>query len=361
MRIVSRNCFDLLAGLQEARRLNRELYRHWAPRRARWLEQQARLQRELALRSILLVTAGLAGLLLVVTQLIFRLAGAHLLLTPWSIFLLTVLGGTLAVGLLFERRARRLGSPRFAAQPAPELQDIEAAWWQALAEEARRLDEQYAKANPRHGDEGEALLMNALQKALPDTFIGVRGFKGVAFLDTDVLVLGPNGIWVLDSKYWNGEVLFTGGRWHKIKRFRAGSQLVTREEEMDDIDYQWKKEASVINRVLVASVPGWRFRMDGGIVLTHPGGFMRADEQVGVAVRDIEHWIAAIRTDPPRPEMNETACLKALDMLLTVSYTFYQEPQFSSRRLARALFARQARQLTDWYEGKTSTALVPVR
>ncbi|RPJ51139.1 MAG: NERD domain-containing protein, partial [Methanobacteriota archaeon] len=234
------------------------------------------------------------------------------------------------------------------------IPDLTELWWQQIEAEAQRIDQKMAQ-NPKFGDVGELRLMEMLKRALPDTFFGVRGWKGVPGLDSDVLGCGPNGIWILESKYWNGEVIFDGQRWIKRKKFYLkGGIPQIKEEVQKDIDRQWQNERGILNTILRKEMPGWRFEIQGGLVFTHANTELNIDKTMPrpVSASKTNGWVIKICNTPPDPAMSEDNLLMALDVILTSSHPLFDDPIRSSKHLAEQLYLQQVGKMVAWRKGR---------
>lgn|GEM_PF-2929099 len=181
---------------------------------------------------------------------------------PW----LLVIGATLAL-LWFVRRwdrwrraQRRLHvreheCPHPSADLAPKLWD-ELAHWPAGMEGLRETE----------GSEGERVLTTLLARALDDDYVCVLGPLVAEALDVDVLVLGPTGIWVLDSKFHRGRVDYVGGQFVKTKEL--GERTV--EKEFDLVREMDREVEGVRLAVAEAGQRALAQQVRGMVVFTHP-------------------------------------------------------------------------------------------
>ena len=358
MRIIPRNVLDLKPGLALARTLDQRLQKEWEPRLVRWREIQARVKPRHLLGELLLSLSVLVGVLFfcgLLSVISFRSQpsgdySAYIILS--SVMAVSI--GLLAASIVVKRRAKKLGSKIPAYKRAPEVSGLTMIWWQELEAEARRIDQRMAKS-PKYGDIGELLLIEALKNTLPDSYFAVRSWKGVENLDNDVLVFGPNGIWILESKYWSGTVTFDGNNWIKRKTYYLkGGIPQTKEEVEKPIHKQWKSESDILYKILRTEMPGWRFKIEGGLVFTHPEVELNIDREKGcpVSVGKINGWIKKIQQTPVDSAMSEGQILMALDILMTYSRPFFDDPACRSVYLAERAYYRQVQMFIQWRRGK---------
>jgi hypothetical protein len=345
MRIIGRNTYDLKPGLAQALSFARQLDQEWLPRVRRWREIQQRAMLGHLAGDLLLGLAVLVGLSLACGSCNLILPNAeqpYMWLIPLIQIILSI---SLALaGILLKRQAKKRSGGISPYKKIPDPPDLVSLWWAEVEAEARRIDARLA-LDPKHGDKGELLLMETLKQGLPNTFFGVRGWKGVPGLDSDVLVFGPNGIWILESKYWSGEVIFDGKGWRQ--------QRPAEEKQQKDIDRQWLNERKILNTILNREIRGWNYELKGGLVFTHPDGILKIDRTKPrpVIVDRTAGWVSKICAAPPASEMSEDALLMALDLILTDSHPLFDDPICRSVYIAQQLYAHEVRKLIEWRRG----------
>jgi hypothetical protein len=76
----------------------------------------------------------------------------------------------------------------------------------------------------RGGRQGERAVINALSSSLNDDYYLVNGayLKGGGG-DVDHIVLGPSGIYVLETKNWSGKIICNGDQWQRPGKKVKGS------------------------------------------------------------------------------------------------------------------------------------------
>lgn len=346
MRVIARSIVDLQTGLARARELEARLQSEWQPHLQRWerLREQALPRHRAGTAMILagLVVVGLLCLGMLCAYLsqpntpVFHIA---ILLFSFLPFVLVLLGAR----EIAEARKIARGLP--LNKKLPVINSLTARWWQQIEEEARALDIKTRK-EARDGAPGEILLLDVFKKGLPNSYFGVRGVKSIDHLDADVLVIGPTGLWVLESKYWNGTIRYAGGEWTQQRDY-PGEQPQPRKE----IDRQWRNECAVIRRLLKEEMPHWRIPLDGGLAFTHHAAHLEISGTSPVPVDTPAGWVRRIRAAPPRPGMDERTALQVLDVLLTHSLTYTDDSPRSSTALAENLYAYQVKELMAWRSG----------
>lgn len=352
MRIIPRNTNDLLSGLLLVRKLDRVMKDHWKPRLERWQRFQLRAKGWHELGNVLLLLAGIISSYLFYCSVPSHFYGSF----NWFDFTTTIIIPSLTLAcLLFlffrvKKHAKKLGVGVPAFRPAPDLYSLTETWWAFLQIQAEKIDLAMAHdPHSQYGAPGEERLMKLLKESLPNAYFAVRGSKAVERLDNDVLLFGPNGIWVLESKYFNGEVHYDKNGWYQIKH-SGKDQSSVQEKPVGDLDKQWRNECNLVYKILCELMPDWRFKLDGGLVFTHPnvslGGIDR--QNCPVKVDTIQGWINRIKNTPTDPVMTENKLLEALDCILTVSLENTHETANSSIDLSRRLYQDKVNDILSW-------------
>jgi hypothetical protein len=101
-------------------------------------------------------------------------------------------------------------------------------------------------------------------------------------------------------------------------------------------------------------MPGWPFKIQGGIVFTHPEVTLDIDPRIACPVHygDVNWWINKIRQTSANPFLSEDQLLMALDILMTYSSHLFYDKIFRSVPLADRAYAQQAQKFIQWREGK---------
>lgn len=74
-----------------------------------------------------------------------------------------------------------------------------------------------------HGHEGEEMLRQRLHSFLPDDYIAYFGYPLNNGQDIDCVLLGPSGLYVIETKHHNGSIQYTDGGWRQVKTGRGGT------------------------------------------------------------------------------------------------------------------------------------------
>ncbi len=65
----------------------------------------------------------------------------------------------------------------------------------------------------RHGHKGEMLLRQELHRLLADDYIAYFGYPLKDGGDIDCILLGPSGLYVIETKHHNGSTQYSDGGW----------------------------------------------------------------------------------------------------------------------------------------------------
>ena len=74
-----------------------------------------------------------------------------------------------------------------------------------------------------YGHEGEEILKQQLHSLLSDDYIAYFGYPLKSGGDVDCVLLGPSGLYVIETKHHNGSIQYTDGGWRQVKTGRGGT------------------------------------------------------------------------------------------------------------------------------------------
>jgi hypothetical protein len=171
--------------------------------------------------------------------------------------------------------------------------DLESEWWSEVAISRRGI--------PRtHGSEGEDLLLNSLLLNAPsDQHYYIPNLLLAENLDADGVLVGPTGIWILESKYISGKIRFKDGIWTREKSyFEPGGIQKTKYDEFGDIEKQWDREEKIVRDIVDRHFPHISSHdglyIQGGVVFTHPKCDIKFESTGKVEFGDIDTWVEDI-------------------------------------------------------------------
>jgi hypothetical protein len=191
--------------------------------------------------------------------------------------------------------------------------NITEKWWEGLKPLPLEI-----KAD---GDKGEKALLDTLEKQLSNQYVALLQVRVLQNLDVDVVVLGPNGIWLLESKYHSGKVICRNGEWSQEKRYYGRGGIPKKEIlPRDPYDEQWLREkesvATTITRRLPQDLHWLGNEIRGGLVFTHPHVTPEIDPSCRVEYGSISEWVKKISSSPAVPNMNTEILLCILDAVV---------------------------------------------
>jgi hypothetical protein len=227
----------------------------------------------------------------------------------------------------FDYESRLGKKPTLQNTPSISL-DIISAWWQSL--------EIHEEPERGYGLEGVSKFLEELTKKLPDNFITFQELLVTQSLDADVLVLGPNGIWVLESKFWAGQVVCRKGTWYQVKDVHQRGGALDKKVTSYGItpDDQWLREQSMVIETLRRRVPEHPFlqkHVKGGLVFTHPDVELLIDNSCKVQWGKVEDWADTILRAKPIHQFTPETQLDVADAILTFANIVDREnPQRTS-------------------------------
>lgn len=160
------------------------------------------------------------------------------------------------------------------------------------------------------GSEGERVLTTLLAQALDDRYLCLLGPLVAEALDVDLLILGPTGLWVLDSKFHRGRVEYVGGQFVKTKAL--GERTV--EKEFDLVREMDREVEGVRAAVAEAGLRHLAPQVRGVVVFTHPEVELRTQGAPFPCLlpRQVP---GAIQAAAPVRALNQTASVGIVDAL----------------------------------------------
>jgi len=232
--------------------------------------------------------------------------------------------------------------------------DITAEWWDTIAAGAweQRV----------HGDTGVVALLRQLSAALPDDdYVCMREILVKRSLDADVIVFGPSGLWIFESKYLRGTITARNGQWS-----RSGGYEADRDGPIDyPCDQQWLDEQKSVRKTLKrcerSDFESVTNDIYGGIVFTHLQVDFDIDDSCSVRYGTTSDWVAWLTDAHARTTMRfggptpPNLGLAVFDALSTHGRTLGAPPaRQSASALAYALadaMERKAAQFVAQCEG----------
>jgi hypothetical protein len=155
-------------------------------------------------------------------------------------------------------------------------------------------------------------------------------------LDVDLLLIGPTGVWVLESKYWSGVIRIHRGTW--TRRRYAGSGDAS--EEIRAFDEQWLRQREAVLEALSGlDLPAKNGLVKGGLVFSHPRSEVVDDGSCRVLMGGMLEWKERILDAELIEGLDDDARVKVADALLAQA----ARPAGSARRRAADL-AREVHQ-----------------
>ncbi len=253
-------------------------------------------------------------------------------------------------GIRFDpKRPRSLPNPQPPERrKVPALTELTGLWWKQLEAEAAE-----GRVVVQFGDQGELDLLDALKRILPNSYVTMWKLMVARNLDVDVLLLGPTGVWNLESKYFSGEVTYADGQWQQTKNYYGEGGIPVQEvKPVDPLHRQWLRERDLLYKRLDRALPDWQIDIKGGLVFTLPDVTFNIDASLPVAVGTTADWIKIIRAAPVDPAMTEERIFRMAGVLLAMSHSFEDVPVRSSVRLAETIYRQQVESLQAYVSEK---------
>lgn len=236
-----------------------------------------------------------------------------LLILPWgaAVFFSLVLVGLLIVQKVVINNLEK--RPPIKLTGGQKLLNIVEPWWNRLKPPPIEIR--------RDGDEGEKALLDALESRLSNRYIALHQYMVRQNLDADVLVLGPPGIWLLESKFNSGKIICRNGMWSQEKHYFApGGEPKTDYIDKKSYDKQWLAERQSIIQTIQRRLPQnmhWVIdEIRGGLVFTLDNVTLEIDQSCQVEYGRIRYWVDKIAGSPVVPNLTTEILLCIIDAVL---------------------------------------------
>lgn len=328
MRLLDPRWSHLSKGYQTARALEQQARHNWQRAWSKSVEfarehglkraaAELRVRIQAEKRTLRIVLVLLAGLLLgmaVLTALAESYPFLRLFLLPvgvinviQSLFLLfAVAEKVLAIAAL-----SRIEPPVESPQVSLELTEH---WWQAISsrESLESTDADEA---------GQTAFLKFLAQHLPDEYFAVRSPFLQSSLNLDVLVIGPTGIWLFETRHWRGRVVYRNGVWQRQPAPAARLEPLT-----TPLDRSWLVGRNIIETTLterLARRANFGALIRGGLVFTHPEVEIELDAASKVEAGTPAQWLQRIRSTARLAQFTTEAQLLVLDALLDYALSLY--------------------------------------
>lgn len=267
--------------------------------------------------------------------------GIGLLSGGMAIFIsLTLLGFLIVQTMVLENLEKK---PPVKGAEGRKLLNITGMWWNRLKPSPMeiRVD----------GDIGEKALLDTLENRLSNQFIGLHQYMVLRNLDADILLLGPNGIWLLESKYHSGRIICRNGHWYKEKSYYGpGGIPETDSQPWKPYDEQWLHEKRSITQTILRRLPQdmhWvADEIRGGLVFTHNNVSLEIDSSCQVEYGNISYWVKKISAGQAVPNLTTGTLLSIVDALLVFANEISAETSDrSAKQLAMDVYQKAERDI----------------
>ena len=252
----------------------------------------------------LLVVAPLSIIALCLTAFYFHEVAC--VIVYWAGLVLLILV-TLAVAGRQYIREMVNGEP--VPQPVEGLVvDLEGCWWDGLSLQELEVGKTTKK--------GERDFLPLLAHTLPHTYLA----RGPSV--TEILLLGPSGIWIFKVENWNGTIVKQEGVWTQIQTLsdKLGRKRRAEMTHKPGPDDQWQQLKHEIAGTLEKNLPerAWTLNLiQGGVVFSHPKVNLDKKHIQGntASYGSPKAWAGRIRHAPPVDGFTLEMQLEILDAL----------------------------------------------
>lgn len=351
MRVIEKRWKYLASGYKKLRSLGVQLDAQW--KRSVQVAQRRKFMQEYAiwkrnrLTLLLLVLGFVLGCSLLCGFAYFAEEWNMQCLYSFWAFILFAIGSLFA---LLRRNFVRSVFTRPALETfTPPSQRLEQLWWKNL--EPRSILAQNA------GAEGIGRFLGFLEDNLPDTYIAIpeilTSIKKVT--DTDVLLLGPSGIWVFEVKHWYGTIYKREGVWWHVVSKRRIDHLQDSGEKKQGPDEQWTNQVREIKTTLKRRRPNVAWTTEiirGGVVFSNPGAILNRSNIQGNSAPygQPRNWLDRINKEQAVQGFNTEVQLQILEALIEYGLSIERDEIIpaSAIRLSEGAYQKISQELTEF-------------
>ncbi len=346
MRSIDQKWLDLALGYQAVQALEARLVSEFG--HAVKVGHQQKFQRDLTTwqkkRRLFFALTGLAILSLIGLCLTaFYFHEVACVIAWWLVTVLLIL---VALGVAGWGTVREM----IAGKPEPKQAGVEANlvedWWKSGCLPA-----------PTARKRGETDFPSLLQHTLGEQWLG-RSDIG----KDRMLLLGPSGIWLFETRDWEGRITRQDGVW---KQVRKKKESIFPGEAPDE---NWISRRNLVRETIQAHLPHLAWACDlvqGGIVFTHAKARPEKAAIVGntAPYGPVHAWLARLRKSAADERFTLDAQLEILDALSNAGGTSKDETvkYESAKELAERLYEKTASELRAYVAGLVKGALDPLR
>jgi hypothetical protein len=309
MHMVDRKWFELSAGYQDIQSFKTKLEVEFGRavrvgHKQQFRKELTEWQKKRRIFFALLAAAPLSIVALCITSFYFREVACVIIY--WALLVVIILV-TLAVA------GRQYILEMVNGKPVPQpgealVVDLEGSWWDGLSP----LDLVDEKA----GKKGMGNLRSFLAHSLPDSYI----FYNLS--PTNLLLLGPSGVWIIIIVDWSGLIVRESGIWKQIvtvhdKLGRRRHQEIAQEPGPDD---QWLRRKDELQKLIELHFPervGILNAIQGGVVFTNRKSTLNKTRIQGntASYGTQKAWVDRIRNTSPQEDFTVEKQLLILDIL----------------------------------------------
>lgn len=205
-----------------------------------------------------------------------------------------------------------------------------------------------------HGMIGENRLVQSLKNYVTDDYLCVTGILVTRNLDADVIVIGPKGIWLFESKYVSGKITLLHGQWSRYKEYYLpGGHPVHKEEVLDSFDEQWLREKKAIQKTLSKRLQDPYFQplvedIKGGLVFTHDNIILDIDKSAKAPYGNINFWIMQLTDSRPIFPLSNIDAMEVADILINYSNQLDVDKPLSSIDIATDIFLSAEKRIKSY-------------
>jgi hypothetical protein len=206
--------------------------------------------------------------------------------------------------------------------PMSSFLDLEGTWWSKMSTFHMPSSGPGSKNN--FGHIGEDNLIERLKYSLDDNYICIKNLLVGKKLDADAVIIGPEGIWILESKFVSGIIRLRNKAWTRTKTYYApGGTQVSEESDLPDYEDQWLREKRAIEISIKDNFPKL-FKpptplIKGGLVFTHNSSRLDLDSSIKIPYGTTSDWLSFLDQEKSEELLSQQQVFELTNILLNKS------------------------------------------
>lgn len=345
MRYINQTYIEIAEGYNLASELSSGLNEH--PAIQSWFKRRV-VQRKRSLRILLLFALGTwllalgSVLLLILVAMLITTGSLFAILLAGFLFLVAFVLSVLTLGVAI-RKTTLPAQCHIMTRWASIVMPSESQSFQKLNQQFNsNSSNSITQKQTTYGVRGVHATLSVLNQRLNHEWYALTNLMIAGGEDADLVIVGPSGVWVLESKWWSGYINIKNGKWSQVQvYYEKGGRRKTRHNWINPPwDKQWLRQRDRITKILRKSTPALAVPVLGGIVLSHEKATLNSDHSEQAMIATPYGWARIMLGSQSQRVIDQMQSLQIIDDLLIHARQNQHKvsPVYSASDLSRKLF-----------------------